>query len=91
MRELSMSAERWGMFDTQATVLSEAGVGGFKVFGDEPWKWNGNFSGSRSAWVNDLNCYYSRLAYSFRESELFLCILLLLNYTLHSFFRNLKT
>lgn len=36
MRELSMSAERCGMLDTQATVLSEAGVGGFKVLGDEP-------------------------------------------------------
>lgn len=31
-----MSAERCGMLDTQATVLSEAGVGGFNVLGDEP-------------------------------------------------------
>lgn len=39
MRELSMSAERWGMLDTQATVRSEAGVEGLRVVGDweEPW------------------------------------------------------
>lgn len=46
MRELSMSAERCGMLDTQATVLSEAGVGGFKVLGDEPCKQNVHFSRS---------------------------------------------
>lgn len=33
-----MSAERWGMLETQATVLSLAGVGGLRVDGDwEPW------------------------------------------------------
>lgn len=38
MRELSMSAERWGMLETQATVRSLAGVGGLRVDGDwEPW------------------------------------------------------
>ncbi len=39
MRELSMSAERWGMLDTQATVRSEAGIVGLIVDGDweEPW------------------------------------------------------
>lgn len=34
MRELSMSAERWGMLDTQATVRSEAGIVGLRVDGD---------------------------------------------------------
>lgn len=52
IRELSMSAERCGMLDTQATVLSEAGVGGFNVLGDEPWKQNGHFGLSGSALVN---------------------------------------
>lgn len=45
MRELSMSAERWGMFETQATVRSLAGVGGLRVDGDwEPWgrEWAAN-------------------------------------------------
>lgn len=38
IRELSMSAERWGMLETQATVRSLTGVGGFNVDGDwEPW------------------------------------------------------
>lgn len=37
--ELSMSADRWGMLDTHATVRSLAGVGGLRVDGDwEPWK-----------------------------------------------------
>lgn len=34
MRELSMSADRCGMLDTQATVRSAACVGGFRVEGD---------------------------------------------------------
>lgn len=39
MRELSMSAERWGMLETQATVRSLAGVGGLRVDGDwEPYR-----------------------------------------------------
>lgn len=33
-RRLSMSADRCGMLDTQATVRSDAGVGGFSVEGD---------------------------------------------------------
>lgn len=33
MWELSMSAERWGMLETQATVRSEAGMTGFSVEG----------------------------------------------------------
>ena len=38
IRELSMSADRWGMLDTQATVRSLAGVGGLRVDGVwEPW------------------------------------------------------
>ena len=32
-RRLSMSAERWGMLDTQATVRSLAGVGGLRLEG----------------------------------------------------------
>lgn len=33
-----MSADRWGMLETQATVRSLTGVGGFNVDGDwEPW------------------------------------------------------
>lgn len=39
IRELSMSADRWGMLETQATVRSLAGVGGLRVDGDwEPWE-----------------------------------------------------
>lgn len=39
IRELSMSADRWGMLETQATVRSFAGVGGLRVEGDwEPWE-----------------------------------------------------
>lgn len=38
IRELSMSADRWGMLETQATVRSLTGVGGFNVDGVwEPW------------------------------------------------------
>ena len=50
IRELSMSAERWGMLETQATVRSLTGVGGFNVDGDwEPWgeKRNSKWSMSR--------------------------------------------
>lgn len=46
MRELSMSAERWGMLETQATVRSLAGVGGLRVDGDwEPWGGRGRVTG----------------------------------------------
>lgn len=39
IRELSMSADRWGMLETQATVRSLAGVGGLRVDGVwEPWE-----------------------------------------------------
>lgn len=49
MWELSMSAERWGMLETQATVRSEAGRMGFSVEGVcEVWRVRG---GMRSAHV----------------------------------------